>query len=168
MPKSRDYKAENARRTVGKIVEESKKLFGESDKVSFWGMANHLAITRLLPENEYKVLVDSGKLREGDSYKLLEIARYDQATAVGLLKTPEIIGATYKKLKRAIDATRPRRVDASTRFKRSWLNYINRFLSRFAPEDFQKVLLWAATSLYENMAEETKEAFRSWQESTSD
>ena len=127
-------------------------------------MNNIHALKSLVPEDELDALINNRKLPASGIYKLLELARYDKATACELLKTPELIDATYKKLKRWIDATRPKRIDAKTRFDRSWLNYINRYCDRFASEDQQEVLLWAAASLYHNMADETKDAFRSWLE----
>jgi hypothetical protein len=159
MARPRDYGAEHERRSITKVVRQF-----DDEEVSFWRVSNLGALDRLVPEDEVAALINNRKLPASGIYKLLELARYDRALACDLLKTPELIDATYKKLKRSIDATRPRRVDAGTRFDRSWLNYINRFVDRFAPEDQQDVLLWATKSLYENMSDETKDAFRSWQE----
>jgi hypothetical protein len=128
MSKPRDYKAEHARRSIGKRNQN----FRAASKLL--GVTNLEALKKFNPEDELHAAINSEKWPDAGIFQLLKMARIDPEGARDLLKRPEEIGALYKLFRRKIAAERPKRVCAADRINRAWQPYWDRWLQKLIPK----------------------------------
>jgi hypothetical protein len=132
MPKPRDYKAEQARRSVTKMIEIDPAL-------SFWRQSNLITLLNFIPEDELYSAINEHKISDTGVFQLLEIARVKPEEARDLLKNPKEIGDTYRLLNCEVSVLRSRRVSAADRIERAWPGVWQRWLQKFDPSDHQFV-----------------------------
>lgn len=136
--RKRDYRAENARSSVGRIALEATKS-DPSYPVSFYQASLYRTIRKALGSGKARELANSRKL-EGSRWRhLAEISRVDPRLARKLGGKPDAIEPTYRKYRSQIQALKTRRVSAEDRFERAWPGVWQRWLEKFEESDFNYV-----------------------------
>lgn len=139
MAKPRDYRAENARSHIGQAVAIGKQMFGSDDAPTHYSLGLHQAIQRALGEEHTRALMNKSHLSAAQVRHLAEIARLEPKLARELAQKPQDITPTYRKYCSRIAELKTKRISAECRIERAWPGYWQRWLQKFAPEDWPEV-----------------------------